>query len=313
MKQLGYIVKRILHMIPVLLCVTILIFTMIRLIPGSAAEIMLGDKATPEKIAILERKMGLDQPLPVQYLLFMKQVLTLDFGDSIVYARPVKELIQPKILVTVSLVMVTTLFVLAISFPLGYLAGSRSGGLADGVIKSGALVAISLPQFWVGTLLLLLFALRLRLFPVGTWGESFSERLHALILPGVTGALTTTALMIKNLRSNVIDVIHSDYVDFSRSKGLREGRIMGRHVLRNAMISTVTLLSLRIANMLGGSIVIETVFSLPGLGKLLVDSIFARDYAVVQTVVLLLALLVLAVNLLTDIAYSLLDPRVRLD
>lgn len=300
-------------MIPVLICVTILIFAMIRLIPGSAAEIMLGDKATPEKIAILEKKMGLDKSLPEQYLLFMKQVLTLDFGDSVVYARPVLELIKPRVAVTVSLVLVTTLLVLFISFPLGYLAGSRSGGLADGVIKSGALVAVSLPQFWVGTLLLLLFALRIRLFPVGTWGETIGERLHALILPGLTGALTTSALMIKNLRSNVIDVVGSDYVDFARSKGLKDGRIMGRHVLRNAMISTVTLLSLRVANMLGGSIVIETVFSLPGLGKLLVDSIFARDYAVVQTVVLLLALLVLTVNLLTDIAYSLLDPRVKLE
>jgi peptide/nickel transport system permease protein len=257
--------------------------------------------------------MGLDKSLPEQYLLFMKQVLTLDFGDSVVYARPVLELIQPKIAVTVSLVLVTTLFVLFISFPLGYLAGSRSGGLADGLIKSGALVAVSLPQFWVGTLFLLLFALRMRLFPVGTWGETVGERLHALILPGLTGALTTSALMIKNLRNNVIDVVGSDYVDFARSKGLKDGRIMGRHVLRNAMISTVTLLSLRVANMLGGSIVIETVFSLPGLGKLLVDSIFARDYAVVQTVVLLLALLVLTVNLLTDIAYSLLDPRVSLE
>jgi peptide/nickel transport system permease protein len=312
-KQLQYILKRILHMIPVLICVTILIFSMIRLIPGSAAEIMLGDKATPEKIAILEKKMGLDKSLPEQYLLFMKQVLTLDFGDSVVYARSVLELIQPRVAVTVSLVLVTTLLVLFISFPLGYLAGSRSGGLADGIIKSGALVAVSLPQFWVGTLFLLLFALRMRLFPVGTWGETVGERLHALILPGLTGALTTSALMIKNLRSNVIDVVGSDYVDFARSKGLKDGRIMGRHVLRNAMISTVTLLSLRVANMLGGSIVIETVFSLPGLGKLLVDSIFARDYAVVQTVVLLLALLVLAVNLLTDIAYSLLDPRVRLE
>lgn len=312
-KQFNYILKRLLHMIPVLLCVTILIFAMIRLIPGSAAEIMLGDKATPEKIAVLEEKMGLNEPLPVQYLLYMKQVFTLDFGDSITYARPVLELIQPKIAVTAGLVAITTLFVLLLSFPLGYMAGSRSGSLLDGAIKGGSLIAVSLPQFWVGTLLLLLFALRLKLFPVGTWGDTPLERLHALILPGITNAMTTSALMIRNLRSNVIDVVNSDYVDFARSKGLSERRIRKRHVVRNAMISTVTLLSLRIANMLGGSIVIETVFSLPGLGKLLVDSIFSRDYAVVQTVVLLLALLVLIVNLITDIAYSLLDPRVKLE
>lgn len=300
-------------MIPVLFCVTILIFLMIRLIPGSPAVIMLGDKATPEKIAILEEKMGLNEPLIVQYGLFLKQIVTLDFGDSITYARPVLELIQPKIGVTVGLVISTTIFVLLLSFPLGYLAGKNHGTPTDGIIKSGALVVISLPQFWVGTILLLLFGLKLKWFPVGQWGNNWLEHIHALILPGITGALTTSALTIRNLRSNVIDVVNSDYVDFARSKGLPESRIRSRHIVRNSMISTVTLLSLRIANMLGGSIVIETVFSLPGLGKLLVDSIFARDYAVVQTVVLMLALIVLIVNLITDVAYSLLDPRVKLE
>lgn len=313
MRQFNYILKRLLHMIPVLFCVTILIFLMIRLIPGSPAEIMLGDKATPEKIAILEEKMGLNEPLIVQYGLFLKQIVTLDFGDSITYARPVLELIQPKIMVTVGLVISTTIFVLLLSFPLGYLAGSKHGTLLDSGIKTGALIVISLPQFWVGTLFLLLFGLKLHWFPVGGWGDTFLEHAHSLILPGLTGALTTSALTIRNLRSNVIDVVNSDYVDFARSKGLTEKRIKNRHIIRNSMISTVTLLSLRIANMLGGSIVIETVFSLPGLGKLLVDSIFARDYAVVQTVVLMLALIVLIVNLITDVAYSMLDPRVRLE
>ena len=313
MRQFNYILKRLLHMIPVLFCVTILIFLMIRLIPGSPAEIMLGDKATPEKIAILEEKMGLNEPLIVQYGLFLKQIVTLDFGDSITYARPVLELIQPKIMVTVGLVISTTIFVLLLSFPLGYLAGSKHGTPLDSGIKTGALIVISLPQFWVGTLFLLLFGLKLHWFPVGGWGDTFLEHAHSLILPGLTGALTTSALTIHNLRSNVIDVVNSDYVDFARSKGLTEKRIKNRHIIRNSMISTVTLLSLRIANMLGGSIVIETVFSLPGLGKLLVDSIFARDYAVVQTVVLMLALIVLIVNLITDVAYSMLDPRVRLE
>ena len=313
MRQFNYILKRLLHMIPVLFCVTILIFLMIRLIPGSPAEIMLGDKATPEKIAILEEKMGLNEPLIVQYGLFLTQIVTLDFGDSITYARPVLELIQPKIMVTVGLVISTTIFVLLLSFPLGYLAGSKHGTPLDSGIKTGALIVISLPQFWVGTLFLLLFGLKLHWFPVGGWGDTFLEHAHSLILPGLTGALTTSALTIRNLRSNVIDVVNSDYVDFARSKGLTEKRIKNRHIIRNSMISTVTLLSLRIANMLGGSIVIETVFSLPGLGKLLVDSIFARDYAVVQTVVLMLALIVLIVNLITDVAYSMLDPRVRLE
>lgn len=313
MRQFNYVLKRLLYMIPVLLCVTLLIFLMIRMIPGSPAEIMLGDKATPEKVAILEEKMGLDKPILIQYFYFLKQLVTLDFGDSIKYARPVAELLGPRLIVTGSLVGLTMLFVVLISFPLGYIAGSRQGSIADNVIQNSALVVISLPQFWVATMLMLFLGLKVRLFPIGGWGEGFWGHVHSLILPAIAGALSTIALTTRNLRSNVIDVIHSEYVDFARSKGLTEGRITSRHVLRNSMISTVTLLALRMANMLGGSIVIETVFSLPGLGKLLVDSIFARDYAVVQIVVLLLAFVVLVVNLIVDILYSMLDPRVKLE
>lgn len=313
MKQLKYIGKRLVHMIPVLLCVTILIFLMIRLIPGSAAEILLGDKATPEKVAILEAEMGLDQPMVTQYFIFLKQLVTLDFGDSVTYSRSVAELIGPRILVTFSLVMITTFFMVIISFPLGYIAGKSDGGPADYVIKGVSLVGISIPQFWIGTIFLLIFALELGWFPVGKWGDTIWEHAHALVLPAITGALSTIGLMTRNLRNNVIDVIGSDYVDFARCKGLNEGRIMNRHVIRNAMVSSVTLLALRVANLLGGSIVIETVFSLPGLGTLLVEAIFARDYSVVQTAVLFLALIVLVVNLLTDVAYSLLDPRVGLN
>lgn len=313
MRQFNYVLKRLLYMIPVLLCVTLLIFLMIRMIPGSPAEIMLGDKATPEKVAILEEKMGLDKPILIQYFYFLKQLVTLDFGDSIKYARPVVELLGPRLIVTGSLVGLTMLFVVLISFPLGYIAGSRQGSIADNVIQNSALVVISLPQFWVATMLMLFLGLKVRLFPIGGWGDGFWGHVHSLILPAIAGALSTIALTTRNLRSNVIDVIHSEYVDFARSKGLTEGRITSRHVLRNSMISTVTLLALRMANMLGGSIVIETVFSLPGLGKLLVDSIFARDYAVVQIVVLLLAFVVLVVNLIVDILYSMLDPRVKLE
>ncbi len=313
MKQLRYILKRILHMIPVLLCVTVLIFLMIRLIPGSAAEILLGDRATAEKVAILESKMGLDKPLITQYFIYLRQIVTFDFGDSVKYVRPVSELIGSHFVVTLALVIMTMLFVVVLSFPLGYLAGKSNGGPADNVIKAGTLLGISIPQFWIGTILLLFLGLRLGWFPIGQWGETWPEHLHALVLPAFAGGLSTWALMTRSLRTNVIDVISSDYVDFAQCKGLSSGRIMSRHVIRNSMVSTVTLLALRVANLLGGSIVIETVFSLPGLGKLLVDSIFARDYAVVQTAVLFLAFLVLGINLLTDIAYSMLDPRVKLD
>jgi peptide/nickel transport system permease protein len=299
-------------MIPVLICITILIFFTIRLIPGSAAEVLLGERATPEKVAILEERMGLDKPIIVQYMIYVRQLLQLDFGDSIRFVRPVLEVIRPKIAVTASLVVVITFFVVFFSFPLGYLAGKYHGRAIDRVISTMNLIVLALPQFFVGTILLFVLSLKLKWFPMGNWGTTMTAHMRALVLPGITGALTTSALMIRNLRNNVIDVIESDYVDFARSKGLTERKIKSRHVLRNAMVSTVTLLALRVVNMLGNSIVIETVFSLPGLGKLLVDSIFSRDYAVVQTTILLIAFMVLLVNLLTDIAYSFLDPRVKL-
>jgi peptide/nickel transport system permease protein len=312
MQELNYILRRILHMIPVLICITILIFFMIRLVPGNAAEILLGDRVTPEKLAALEQQMGLDKPIIVQYAIYIRQCLKLDFGDSIRYVRPVLELVRPKIAITASLIVVTTFFVVLLSFPIGYWTGKNNGKTVDRVASVMVLIVLALPQFFVGTIFLFAFSLKLRWFPVGNWGATMWQHVRALILPGITGALGTSALMIRNLRNNVIDVIESDYVDFARSKGLTERRIRSRHVLRNAMVSTVTLLALRVTNMLGGSIVVETVFSLPGLGKLLVDSIFARDYAVVQATVLLIAFMVLLVNLLTDIAYSLLDPRVKL-
>lgn len=312
MKELNYILKRVLHMIPVLLCIIVLIFFMIRLIPGNPAELILGDRATPEKIAALERRMGIDKPIAAQFGIYLKQIASLDFGDSIKYQRPVWELIQPRIGVTAALACVSMFFVILFSFPLGYIAGKNAGSVQDRIIGLGALAVLSVPQFFAGTMLLFFFALKLRWFPVGNWGDTFTDHLRALVLPGISASLLTSALTVRNLRSAVIDVIGSDYVDFAKTKGLSEKVIRKRHVIRNALISTVTLLALRLVAALGSSIVVETVFSLPGLGKLLVDSIYARDYAVVQTAVLLIAVMVSVVNLITDAAYSFLDPRVKL-
>ena len=170
-----------------------------------------------------------------------------------------------------------------------------------------------MPQFWVGLLLLMLFGVELRWLPVAGWGDTWPEHIKSLILPALTQALTTSALLTRNLRNNVVDVLQMDYVDFARSKGLKERAVRSRHIIRNALITTVTLLSMQMAYMLGGSIIIETVFALPGVGALMVQAIFSRDYAVVQAVVFVFAFFVLLVNLITDISYSFLDPRVRLE
>lgn len=313
MGQLSYILKRILQIIPVLIVVTILIFFMIRLIPGDPATVILGDKATPDLIVEINKRLGLDKPLYVQYFLFLKALVRLDLGNSILYVVPVSQLLGKRMVVTLSLTLLYALFAVIVSFPLGYIAGFHKDKLPDQIIRTGSLVALSMPAFWVGMLLLLGFGLKLHWFPVGGWGETWPEHLRSLVLPAITQSLLTAALLVKNLRNNVVDVMRMDYVDFARSKGLSERTVISRHVIRNALISTVTLLAMQMAYMLGGSVIIETVFALPGVGSLMVQAIFSRDYAVVQAVVFLLAALVLLINLLTDVSYSFLDPRVKLE
>jgi peptide/nickel transport system permease protein len=313
LQHINYILKRILQIIPILLLVTVLIFFLMRLIPGDPAYVMLGDKATPELIAELHVKMGLDKPLYVQYLVFLKKLMSFDLGKSIVYLIPVSQLLAKRIVVTLSLTAMASVIVVALSFPLGYLAGVKKDRAMDQIIRTGTQIAIAVPQFWIGLLLLMFFGLKLHWFPVAGWGDTWPAHIKSLILPAFTTALATSSLLIKNLRNSVVDVMHSDYVDFARSKGLNERIVRSRHIVRNALISTITLLSLRIAGMLGGAIIIETVFALPGVGSLLIQSVLSRDYAVVQAVVFVFAALVLIANLITDVSYSLLDPRVKLE
>ena len=311
MNQFNYALKRVLQIIPVLVMVTVLIFLMIHLIPGDPARLILGEKATNSAVAALRTKLGLDRSLPTQYLLYLKGLLTLDLGTSLTYQRPVTELMMVSLPITVSLTFISTLFSILVSFPLGFFAGMRKDQAGDQVVRVTALGAIAMPSFWVALLLMLLFGVKLQWFPVGGWGETPMEHLKSLVLPAFTQSLMTSALLIRNIRNSVVDISVMDYVDFARSKGLSDGAVKYRHILRNALISTVTLLAMRMAYMLGGSVIIETVFSLPGLGKLMVDSIFGRDYAVVQSLVFLFALMVLVINLLTDLLYSCLDPRVK--
>ncbi|MGD8295470.1 MAG: ABC transporter permease [Desulfobacterales bacterium] len=313
MDELNYIIKRVLQIIPVLLIITILIFIMIRLIPGDPATVLLGDKATPELVAALKHKMGLDKPIYMQYLIFMKNLLTMNMGDSLLFIVPVSDLLKERLVLTGLLAFMAAIFSVLISFPLGYIAGTNKDNVKDTAIRTGTLVALSMPQFWVGLLLLMLFGVELRWLPVAGWGDTWPQHIKSLILPALTQALTTSALLTRNLRNNVVDVLQMDYVDFARSKGLKEKAVRSRHVIRNALITTVTLLSMQMAYMLGGSIIIETVFALPGVGALMVQAIFSRDYAVVQAVVFVFAFFVLLVNLITDISYSFLDPRVRLE
>ena len=297
-------------MIPVLFVVSLAAFFVIRLVPGDPARLMLGEKATNEAVAAIRLKLGLDEPLYIQYMKFMQGVFHLDFGNSLKFQRPVIELIVQRLPVTLMLTVMSTLFAVIISVPVGYFSGMHKAGVFDRITNVFTLVIIALPTFWVGLMLLIFFGIYLKILPVGGLGEGVAGYLKSFILPAFTQSLMTSALLIRNGRNSVVDIITQDYVDFARSKGVGERDIKYRHILKNAMISTVTLLSMRMAYMLGGSVIIESVFALPGLGKLTIDSIYARDYTVVQAVVLIFAVVVMVINLLTDVLYSILDPRV---
>ena len=312
MKELNYILKRLLQMIPVLFIVTIIIFWSIRLIPGNPALTVLGEKAPQSAIEAMEKKMGLDQPVWKQYILYMRDVIHLDLGTSIRLKQPVIELFRERSVVTLTYTVMCTLFTLLIGIPAGYIAGVTKKGYVSKGITSVALVILSLPEFWFAILLLFWFGLKLGWVPVGGWGKTWGEHLYSMILPAFTGAIGSVGLLIRNIQSGVHKILARDYVDFAYSKGLDKSVIRSRYVLKNVMVSSITLISMRITSMLGGSVVIETVFALPGLGSLLVNAINGRDYILVQGTVLLFALIVLVITLLTDIAYSLVDPRVKL-
>lgn len=312
MNQLNYILKRVLQMIPVLIIVTVVIFLGIRLIPGNPAENILGDKASPEAIAALEKKMGLDLPLWQQYFIYIDDILHLDFGTSMRLKQPVIELFKQKAQITLTYALVSTMFTLAIGIPCGYIAGMTKKPFVSKSITSVALIILSLPEFWFAILLLFFFGLKLGWVPIGSWGSTWPEHIHSIILPAFTGAIGSVGLLIRNIQSGVHKLLAKDYIDFAYSKGIDKSVIRSRYVIKNVMVSSITLISMRITSMLGGSVIIETVFALPGLGSMLVSAINGRDYILVQGTVLIYALIVLVITLVTDICYSFIDPRVKL-
>jgi peptide/nickel transport system permease protein len=299
-------------MIPVLIVISFIVFASVRYIPGDPAIVILGDKATDENIAAMREKMGLDKPFLLQYIYYLKQISVLDFGNSISLRQPVLSLFLEKSVVTISLTLVTALFAIIISFPIGYFAGIHNNGPFGRIVFSFSLIFTSIPVFWLGILMLVLFALKIPIFPVGGWGSGFLGHIHSLILPSFVGSLSTATLLIRNIQTSVTNVLRKDYVDFAYSKGLSGGRITTGYIMRNVLVSTVTLLSIRITGLLGGSIVMEYVFALPGIGSLLLQSVMSRDYTLVQGLVFLFAVIVLFINLLTDISYSFIDPRVKI-
>jgi peptide/nickel transport system permease protein len=314
MDRLSYVGRRLLQLIPVGFGCTLVVFFMVHLIPGDPARTMLGPRATAAGVARLHREWGLDQPLVNQYWDFLKRLAHGDLGTSLFYNLEVRQLIQERIGATLWLMGMAALFAVLIAVPLATLAATKKDSFRDQVIRFVPMFGLGMPPFWLGIILILLFALNNgRLFPVGGYGHGLGGHLQSMVLPALTIAVFLAPLLIRSLRASLLDILESDYITTARSKGIPERRVIVRHAVRNGIISMITVLGLNMAYLVGGTFVVEKVFAIPGIGALMIDSIFQRDFTVVQAITLVFAVLVVLINLITDIVHSLLDPRVRFD
>ena len=307
-----YAAARLGQVLFVLLGVTLATFALLHLVPGNPARTLLGVHATAHKVAVLDREWGLSQPLPVQYADYLGRLLHGNLGRSIYYQVPVSTLIGHALPVTLAMLGIGASFGIAAAVPLALVAATRPGRVADHAVRVLPLVGLGMPPFWVGFILLILFALTLRLLPAGGYGTTPLQHLESLILPGLTVAAVTTPILVRSLRLALVEALGSDFVTAATAKGLDRWRILLRHGLRNALVPAVSVLAVNLGYLLGGTVVIENVFGLPGVGSLLLTGIFNRDFDIVQSVTLIYALLVVLINLTADLAYAALDPRVVL-
>ncbi len=304
------IVQRILQTIPTLAAIVVITFLIVRLLPGDPASAMIGDRVTDAEIAQEKARLGLDQPLMVQFGHYIAGLARGDLGRSTRLGVPVRELILARLPVTLLLTAMGSLIAIAIAVPLALVAALNRNGVLDVMIRGVFQIGLSMPAFYIGILMLTLLAARLRLFPVGGYGETSSEHLVHLLLPALSLALSLAAVLMRNLRAALCEVLDSPHVEFARLKGLEPALVLRRHVMRNALVSTVTLFGLSAGTLLGGAVITETVFAIPGVGTLMIDSVFARDYPVIEALTLTLATLVVLTLLVTDLVQSALDPRV---
>ena len=300
--------------IPVLFGISILVFLLVHLIPGDVAQILLGTQATDQQLETLRRTFGLNRPLPVQYLDWLSHILRGDFGVSFRTNRPVLPDLVSRFGVTLQLTIVSMLIALTVAIPLGVISAANRGRASDGASRVVALLGLSIPNFWLGTLLILFVSLVLHwLPPVGFVSLLDNPWLgiQTLILPALALGTAVAAFIMRMVRSSLLEVLRQDYVRTAHAKGLREQSVLYRHALKNAFIPVLTVIGVQIGYLLGGAVIIESIFSLPGMGRFLLDSISNRDYSIVQGGVLFIALIFCLVNLSVDLVYAWLDPRIR--
>lgn len=310
---MTFIIRRLVLLVPTAVGVTILAFFMIHLIPGDPARTILGIHATPEKIALLHQQWGLNRPLADQYWLFMDRLVHGNLGMSLTYGTSVASLIIRQLPPTLWLIIYAAVIAVVISVPAAMIAATRKDALRDHVVRVVPLLGLGMPAFWLALILQTLLAVKYRLFPVTGYGTGIVGHLHSMFLPSLTVAIALCPVVIRSLRASMLNVLGADFITTARAKGVPGRRLFVRHVLRNAVIPAVTVLGINIGFLIGGTVVVEQVFGIPGIGNLMINSIFQRDFPVVQGVALVFGVLVVLVNLLTDVTYASLDPRVRFD
>jgi peptide/nickel transport system permease protein len=310
---MSFVGRRLLQLVPVAVGVTIVVFFMIHLIPGDPALTILGIHATPKSIALLRSEWGLNRPLIGQYWLFLERLAHGNLGQSLIYGVPARTLIIQRLPATLFLIIYAAIIAVLISVPLSMLAATKKDGIRDQVVRAVPLVGLGMPAFLIGYLLIIIFAINLHWFPVSGYGTDFQSHLYYMFLPALTVAIALAPVVIRSLRAGMLSVLGADYITTARSKGVPSRRLFIRHVLRNAVIPAITVLGINIGFLIGGTVIIENVFDINGIGQLMINAIFQRDFPVVQGVTLVFAILVVLVNLLADVAYAVLDPRVSFD
>src|SRR5262245_20377560 len=310
----AYLAKRLLIGVATLLVASLVVFAVLEILPGDPARLMLGMNATPDAVEALRQQTGLNQPLVWRYLSWIGGMLTLDFGRSYTYSVPVMELVQDRIGVSLPLAILALFLSTAIAIPVGIFSAERRGHAADAVTMGAAQLGVAVPNFWFALLLIYVFAVWLRLVPAGGfpgWSAGVWPAMKALILPAVALALPQAAILARVTRSALVEVLGEDFIRTARAKGLPWKAVLWNHALRNAMLPVLTILGLQFAFLLAGTVIIENVFYLPGLGRLVLQAINQRDLIVVESVVMLLVAAIIVINLLVDLSYAIVDPRLR--
>ena len=310
----AFLIRRLLSLVPVLLVVAVVVFMLLRWVPGDPAAVIAGESATADQVAALRQRMGLDQPVTTQFAIWLGQVLQGDFGESYFFRKPVLELITQRMEPTLALGAFALLLAVVVAVPMGVIAAFAQGSWLDRAVMAASVLGFSTPVFVVGYALMYLFAVELAWLPVQGYArlsEGLWPFLERLLLPGVTLALVYVALVARITRTSVLEVLGEDHVRTARAKGLTEREVLVHHALRNAAVPVLTVIGIGLAVLIGGAVVTESVFAIPGLGRLTVEAVLSRDFPVIQALILLFSVGYVLVNLLIDIGYAFLDPRIR--